>query len=120
MAKNYVPLFRPGQTVTFGVTTGVTAGQLVEVGAADRTVTPAAAASSKVVGVAAHDAAIGDNLTVEISKPIHELVVAGAVTRGQRLESATDGKVRTLTNGTPVFLALTNAADGTAVQALAL
>jgi hypothetical protein len=118
--KSYLPLFRPGQTVTFGVTTAVTAGQVVEVGAGDMTVAPAAAASAKVVGVVGHDAAVGDKVTVEVGKPIHELVASGAVTRGQRLETAAAGTVRTLAAGTAVFLALTSAADGAAVRAIQL
>jgi predicted RecA/RadA family phage recombinase len=120
MAKDYLPLFRPGQTVTFGATTAVTHGQIVEVGTADRSVAPAAAASAKVVGVAGHDAAIGDKVTVEVGKPIHELTATGAVTRGQRLETAANGRVRTLAAGTAVFLALTSAVDGAPVQALSL
>ena len=120
MAKNYLPLFRPGQTVTFGVTTSVAAGQVVEVGAADRTVAPAPAASAKVVGVAGHDAAVGDKVTIEVGKPIHQLTATGAIIRGQRLETAAAGRVRTLAAGTAVFLALTSAADGAPVQALAL
>lgn len=120
MAKSYVPLFRPGQTVTFGVTTAVTAGSPVEVGATDMSVAPAAAASAKVVGLAGFDAAVGEKVTVEVGKPIHELIASGAVTRGQRLEAAGAGKVRTLAAGTAVFLALTSAADGAAVRAIQL
>ena len=48
----YLPLFRPGQTVTFDVTTAVTGGQPVEVGAADRSVAPAAAGTNKPEPVA--------------------------------------------------------------------
>lgn len=120
MAKSYLPLFRPGDTVTFGVTTAVTAGTPVEVGSADMTVAPAAAASAKVVGVAAHDAAIGDKVTVEVGKVIHQLTAAGIVTRGQRLETAGAGKVRTLAAGTAVYIALTSAADGATVRAIQL
>ncbi|TDX78716.1 uncharacterized protein DUF2190 [Rathayibacter sp. PhB151] len=117
---DYLPLYRPGQTVTFAVTTAVTAGQAVEVGATDFSVAPAAAASSKYVGVAGHAAAVGDKVTVEIGKVIHELTATGAVTRGQRLELAAAGRVRTLAAGTAVFLALTSAADGAPVKALQL
>lgn len=118
MPKSYLPLFRPGDTVTFGVTTAVTAGAPVEVGAVDMSVAPAAAASTKYVGVAGHDAAVGDKLTVEVGKPIHELKASGAITRGQRLETGAAGTVRTVTTGTPVFVALTSAADGALVRAI--
>jgi hypothetical protein len=116
----YLPLFRPGQTVTFGVTTAVTGGHPVEVGSADRSVAPAAAASTKVVGVAGHDAAVGDKVTVEVNKPVHSLTASGAITRGQRLETAGTGKVRTLAAGTGYYIALTSAVDGAAVEALEL
>lgn len=115
---DYLPLFRPGQTVTFDVTTAVTGGGPVEVGAADRSVAPAAAGSNKYVGIAGHDAAIGDKVTVEVGKPVHELTASGAVARGAKLETAGAGKVRTLSTGTNIGLALTTAADGAVVQVL--
>ena len=117
---DYLPLYRPGQTVTFAVTTAVTGGQAVEVGATDFSVAPAAAASAKYVGISGHDAAVGDKVTVEVGKVIHELTATGAITRGQRLELAATGRVRTLAAGTAVFLALTSAADGAPVKALQL
>lgn len=118
--KNYLPLHRPGQVVTFGVTTAVTAGQPVEVGAADFSVAPAAAGSAKYVGIAGHSAAPGDKLAVEVNKVIHELKAVGAVTRGQRLEAAGAGGVRTLAAGTALFLALASAADGAPVPVIQL
>ncbi len=120
MAKSYLPLFRPGDTVTFNVTTAVTAGQVAEVGTADMSVAPAAAASAKVVGVVGHDADVGDKVTIEVGKPIHELKASGAITRGQRLETAAAGAVRTLAAGTAVYVALTSAVDGALVRAIQL
>lgn len=121
MAKSYLPLFRPGDTVTFGVTAAVAAGQPVEVsGTVDMAVAPAAAASAKYIGIAGHDAAVGDKLTVEVGKPIHELKASGAITRGQKLETAPAGAVRTVSTGDAVFLALTSAADGALVRAVQL
>lgn len=114
----YLPLFRPADTVTFEVTTAVTGGHPVQVGSADFAVEPAAAASSSYVGVAGHDAAVGDRVTVEVGKPIHELVASGAVARGALLEAAGAGAVRTVNAGRAIFLALTSAADGETVQAV--
>ncbi|MCU1515336.1 MAG: hypothetical protein JWQ75_57 [Pseudarthrobacter sp.] len=114
----YLPLFRPGQTVTFDVTTAVTGGTPVEVGSADRSVAPAAAGSNKYVGIAGHDAAVGDKVTIEVAKPIHLLIALGAVARGAKVETAGAGKVRTLAAGTSIGIALTAAADGAAVQVL--
>ena len=109
----YLPAFRPGETVTFDVSADVTGGRYVEVGSADRAVAPAGAASVKVVGVAGHDAKVGDKVTVEISKPIDLVPCAAAVARGAKVEAATGGKVQTVTTGQGVGLALnaTTAAD---------
>lgn len=114
----YLPVFRPGDTVTFDVTAAVTGGHPVQVGTADRSVAPAAAASVTYVGVAGHDAAIGDKVTVEVGNPIHLLVALGAVARGAKVEAAGAGKIRTATTGTAIGLALTSAADGAPVQVL--
>ena len=114
----YLPVFRPGDTVTFNVTTAVTGGHPVQLGTADRSVAPAAAASTTYVGVAGHDAAVGDKVTVELGKPVHSLVALGAVARGSKVEAAGAGKIRTATTGTAIGLALTSAADGAAVEVL--
>lgn len=109
----YLPAFRPGDNVTFDVTTAVVGGRYVEVGTADRAVAPAAAASVKVVGVAGHDAAPGDKVTVEIGKPIDLIPCAAAVARGAKVESAATGKCQTATTGQVMGIALntTTAAD---------
>lgn len=114
----YLPLYRAGEVVTFAVTTAVTGGQPVEVGTADMSVAPAGAASVKVVGVAGHDAAIGDDVVVEVNAVIHELVASGAIARGAFLETAGAGKVRTATTGTKAYLALATVADGALVPAI--
>lgn len=116
---DYLPLFRPGHTVTFNVSADVTGGQPVEVGDADWSVQPAAAGSTTVVGVAGHDAAVGDKLTVEVGKVIHEFVASGAVARGAKLAAAADGKVATATEG-GLWLALNSVSDGGLVAAVQL
>lgn len=109
----YLPAFRPGQTVTFTATTAIVGGRVVELGSADMSVAPAGAASAKVVGVAGHDAAVGELVTVEVSKTIHLLPCAAAITRAANVEAAAAGKVQTLTTGQKVGMALntTTAAD---------
>lgn len=114
----YLPAFRPADTVTFEVTTAVTGGHPVQVGTVDRSVEPAEAASVTYVGVAGHDAAVGDKVTVEVGKPIHLLTALGAVALGAKVEAAGAGKIRTATTGTVIGLALTSAADGAPVQVL--
>lgn len=103
---DYLPAYRPGATVTFDVTTAVTGGQIVEVGTAARSVAPAGAASVKVVGVAGHDAAVGDKVAVEVGKPIDVLPAAAAIALGAQVEAAAAGKIQTLTTGRPFGLAL--------------
>lgn len=109
----YLPAFRPGEVVTFDVTTAVIGGRYVEVGSADRSVAPAGAVSTKVVGVAGHDAAAGDKVAVEIGKPIHLIPCAAAVARGAKVEAAAAGKCQTATSGQVLGTALntTTAAD---------
>lgn len=120
MPKSYLSLFRPADTVTFGVTAAVTAGQVVQVGAADWAVAPAAADSTSVVGVAGHDAAVGDKVTVEVGKVIHELIASGPIARGTRVEAATGGKVATLSGEAAFGVALASAVDGAAVPVVQL
>ena len=116
----YLPLFRPGDTVTFTATADVTGGTPVELGAGDWSVVPAAAASEKYVGIAGHDAKTGERVTVEVGKPIHEVLAAGAVTRGTQVEAAGSGRVRTLAAGGAIGLALASAADGAPVPFIQL
>lgn len=115
MAANYLPLFRPGQTVTFAVTDAVKAGDFVGPGGADWSVKPAVASSDVVIGQAGHDAEIGDKVTVEVGKPIHEATAAGAITRGTRIKVAGASTVATYDTGTVHGIALASAADGALV-----
>lgn len=110
---SYLPAFRPGDTVTFDVTTTVVGGRYVELGSADRSVAPAGAASTKVIGVAGHDAAVGEKVTVEVGKAIDLIPCAAAIARGATVEAAAAGKVQTATSGRATGLALntTTAAD---------
>jgi len=114
----YLPKHRPGDTLTFAAAAAITGGHPVEIGATDHAVIPAAAGSAKVVGVAGHDAGVGDLVTVEVGKPVHILTASGAITRGTKVEAAGSGKVRTLSAGTALGLALTTAADSGSVEVL--
>ena len=80
---------------------------------------PAAADSTTVVGIAGHDAGIGDKVTVEVGAAVHELTASAAVTRGAQLAPAGDGKVKTAASG-GLWLALASAAANAAVPALKL
>ncbi len=104
--------------VTFEATTAISGGQVVEV-TGDRKVGVAGAASTKVVGTAGHDAAIGDQVTVNITRCIDTVVAAAPVVAGAAVESAAAGKVQTQTTGATFGLALTAAtAAGGTIQVL--
>ena len=107
----------PAKNITGKATAGITGGRLVKVSATKPTDGPTpvatAGAGEVVFGVAGHDAAIGDKVTVEISKPIDLIPCAAAVARGAKVEAAAAGKVQTATTGQVLGLALntTTAAD---------
>ena len=65
---DHLPKFKPGQAVTFTAGGNITGGNVVEVGAADRTVVVAGAASVKALGTAGHDAQTGDKLVVSVAQ----------------------------------------------------
>lgn len=124
----YVPLFKPGQAITRQASAAITGGQLVGVSGSG-TVAPTTANQAAWVGVAAVDAANGDQVTV-YAGGVQRIVAAGAVTAGDVLvPSATAGRVSTLAavSATPtaadvtntraiVGTALTSAADGALVD----
>lgn len=110
---DYLPLFNPGTAVTFTASADVTGGRLVEI-TGDRTVAHAAAASTKVAGVAGFDAAEGELVTV-YSGGVQRPIAAGAIAAGDRVAAAADGKVATAETGT-FGVALAAAADGETAQ----
>lgn len=117
MAKEYVPVFIQGDEVTCTASAAITGGQLVEL-TGPYAVAPAAATSESWFGVAGFDAAAGDDVTIyrqQVQRPI----ASGAVTAGDAVIAAADGKVAT--SATPTVLthvgtALSTAADGETVE----
>lgn len=111
--------FPVDRAVTFVASTPLTGGQLVEV-TGNRQVGVAGAGSATVVGSASQDAAVGDAVPVTVRGPVDDLVAAGTVAAGDRLEAATDGRVQALTTGAVIGVALTAAAAaGDVIQVLA-
>ena len=108
----HTPTYLPGHAVTRRASAAVTGGQLVEV-TGDGTVGPAAAASTKVYGVAAFDAANGDQVTVHTGGAHKlEIVAAGdAVVAGDLVQAAANG---TIAKGStaPIGLALDGGSAG--------
>lgn len=92
-----VHLFKPGASVTCTAGADVTGGQLVEI-SGDREVSPAAAGSAKVFGVAATDAKADDAVLV-LRGGIIPLVASAAVAAGARVKAAADGKAVTVGAG---------------------
>lgn len=112
----YLPTFKPGQAVTLKASATITGGQLVEV-TGSGTVGPAGAASTKVVGHAAFDAATNDNVTVYTPGIVQHGTTAGAVTAGDVVQAGAGGTVATGTTA-PIGVALTSAASGADVRYL--
>lgn len=115
MAIDYSPLFLPGHEITLTASATITAGQVVEV-SGPSTVAPSAAASTKVVGVAAFDAAANQDVTVFARGITHISTASGAITAGARVDAGAAGTVASGAAGVNnVGVALTTAADGAAV-----
>lgn len=96
---DYLPRFTPGEKVTFSASAAVTGGRLVVVSGA-YTVAHAGADAANVVGVAAHDAAIGEDVTIWTrAGGVQRLVASAAIAAGARVISAATGKAATIGAG---------------------
>lgn len=94
----YAPIFKPGQAITRVTSAAVTGGQVVIVSGND-TVAASSTASAAWLGVAAHDAASGEAVTV-LSGGVHELAASGAIAAGARVVTAAAGAVADIAAGT--------------------
>lgn len=101
--------FKPGQAVTFTATTPIIGGQAVEVTGNRSVGVPTAAASTKAIGSAGHDAAVGDQVVVHLNGPVDTFTAAAAIAAGVNVEAATLGKVQTATTGRALGIALSAA-----------
>ncbi len=114
----YLPLHAPGKAITRVASAAITGGQIVVVSGSG-TVAPGSAASAVVVGVAAFDAASGDNVTI-YAGGVQRCIASGTVTAGQTVEAAAAGGVATHTNGANdvniVGIALTTATAPNTVE----
>lgn len=87
-----VELVADADRQTYTASAAVTGGTLVEHTAGDRRCQPAGAGSLLVAGVALHDAALNQTVTVA-GEGVWNVVAAGAITAGQRLIAAAGGQV---------------------------
>ena len=108
---DHLPKFKAGQAVTFTAGGTIAGGQVVEVGAADRTVVVAGAASLKAIGTAGFSVVAGDRVTVHLAGPVDTAKAAAAIVRGAKVEAGAAGTVQTATTGLVLGIALTAAAD---------
>ena len=93
---DHLPKFKPGQAVTFTAGGAIAGGQVVEVGAANRAVVVAGAASAKAIGTAGHDAASGDKIIVHLAGPVDTAPAAAAIALGPRILRADTAAVAAL------------------------
>ena len=107
----YEPTYLYATTITGTASAAIVGGQVLAV-SGNGTVGPAGAASNAVIGVAANDAANGDLVPYFPRGKVHIGTAAGAITAGDRVNSAAAGAIATgvaaLTN---IGVALTTAAD---------
>lgn len=92
-----LPKFDQGDWITLVATTVIAGGQVVEI-TGDNTVGATTGTSSKVIGVAARDAAIGD-LVVVSRAAVWEIVATGTINAGEHVTSSTTGGVATIGAG---------------------
>lgn len=93
----YEPILTPGRSITASASAAITGGQLVTVTGTTGT-TPTVApttVSGAFIGVAAHDAATGDRVTVQCGG-VQSLLAATSITAGDLVVSVAGGTVSTL------------------------
>jgi hypothetical protein len=98
---DYQPIVSGGATPWTATTGGAVTGGRVLAASATGVVTHAAADSTVVVGVAAHDAASGAKVTVwPLDGVVHELEASGAITALAGVVTDAAGQVKTATIAT--------------------
>lgn len=113
---DYSPIYTPSNTFT-SVTSGtVTGGQVLIVSGND-TVAASSGTSAAAVGVAAHDAGSGKNITIhKLAGVIHETVAAAGATAGNLLIPAASGGVAEGTGANVIGVAMTTVGAGEKVK----
>lgn len=91
---DYLPKFKPGEAITRTASAPITGGQMVFVSGSG-TVAPTTGASAAWLGVAAHDAAIGDPVTV-FKGGVQRPLASASITAGDQVVTAANGRVAPL------------------------
>lgn len=123
MATNpAVPFWDKAETITASAGTAVTGKRFVTITGArtdgKATVGHAAGtATTRALGVSAYDADAGNDVTVYKGKQVMPVTAAVAITAGQLLYSAADGRATNVATGNVVAIAVDDAAAGDDVPA---
>ncbi len=116
----YEPKFLYSDAVTATASATITVVNNIGVTVAvsgNGTIAPAGADSNAVVGVASNDAASGTRTTYFPRGKVHVSTAAGAITAGDRVNSAAAGAVKTAAAAVGnIGIALTTAADTALVE----
>jgi predicted RecA/RadA family phage recombinase len=94
---DYLPKFKPGEAITRTASAAIVGGRMVVVSGSG-TVAESAAANAAWLGVAAHDAAIGDPVTI-FKGGVQRPLASAAITAGDIVVTAAAGRV--VTNAAP-------------------
>jgi hypothetical protein len=127
---DYTPVFLPGLTITLIAAAGLTGGDPVEVGGSGTVQKVTAAGSMRYVGIAAHDAIAGYQVTVILDRAVHEGAADGPINAGDQLAASpraghqvtqlpaalTAAAADVNLARAVIGVALTSAADGTTVR----
>lgn len=95
--SDYLPKFKPGQAVSIVASAAVTGGQIITAAGA-----PAVADSTTFVGVASHDAGVGEE-TGFYTGGVQKCIASAAIAVGARVKCAAGGKVVTLAAGADAY-----------------
>jgi|Deesub1362A_J573_1020465.scaffolds.fasta_scaffold01139_11 predicted RecA/RadA family phage recombinase len=112
--------YAEGRFIRMTAGADITAGQLVEI-TGDEEVSPATAGSTSVIGVALTDASQNELVTV-VTEGVVSVTASGAVSAGDKVQAAADGKVSAWSASAAgdsakiVGVALEDAADGNTVK----
>lgn len=82
---DYTPVYMPGTAVTLQASAAVTGGDLVVLSGVGTVAKAAALASTAYVGVAGHDAGIGQKVTVHVAKAVYDSISDGSITAGDQV-----------------------------------
>lgn len=114
------PVFLPGTRQTLQASAAVTGGDLLVMSGASTVAKAAALASTAYIGVAGHDAGVGQKVTVVVAKAVFDSIADGTITAGDQITTTNTAnrQVKSLAasaqdvTGTPTQTTINNAING--------